>query len=117
MAKPSEALPSGLGLAGQLLIATGILHCLAWIVSGWSDDTMRLIPVGLVYAALGAALYFRIPKIRYLAFLVTLIGVLVAYITMNGAQLAIWLSWLFIVIDLTVLAILAASIWRGRQPA
>ena len=117
MAKPSEALPTGLRLAGQLLIATGILHCLAWLVSGWSEDTSRLIPVGVVYAALGAGLVFRIPMIRYLAFLAALIGVLAAYISMNSAQVAIRLTWLFILIDLLILAILAASIWRGRQVA
>ena len=117
MAKPKQAFPSGLRLAGQLLIASGILHCLAWIVSGWNDDTLRLIPIGIVYAALGAALMYHLPKVRYLAFLLTLIGALGAYITMNSAQVAVWLTWLFIVIDLVVLALIAASIWRGRQVA
>ena len=112
-----QAFPGALRLGGQLLIANGILHCIAWIVSGWSGDTMQLIPVGLVYIALGAGLYYRIRTIRYLAFIVTLVGVLAAYIALGSAAVAVWLMWVFIAIDLAVLAILIASIWRGRQPA
>ena len=112
-----QAFPGGLRLAGRLLIITGILHCLAWIVSGWSSDTMRLIPYGLVYIALGAGFFYRIRTIRYLAFIVTLVGVVAAYISLGSAAVAVWLVWVFIAIDLVVLAILIASIWRGRQPA
>ncbi|WP_136660117.1 hypothetical protein [Nitratireductor sp. XY-223] len=112
-----QAFPGGLRLAGRLLIITGILHCLAWIVSGWSGDTMRLIPFGLVYIALGAGLFYRIRTIRYLAFIVTLVGIVAAYISLGSAAVAVWLVWVFIAIDLVVLAILIASIWRGRQPA
>lgn len=115
MSKAEEALPTALRFAGGLLIATGVLHCVAWIISGWSDLAAMLIPIGVLYLALGAGLHFRVPKIRYPALLVTLVGVLGVYITMDAAHVAEWLMWIFIVLDLGVIILLAASIWRGRQ--
>ena len=115
MDRAHEALPTALKLSGQLLIAGGVLHCAAWIVSGRSGDAAGLILFGILYLLLGAGLYFRIPKIRYPALLITLIGVLGAYITIGSTQVASWLTWLFIAIDLVVIALLMASIWRGRQ--
>lgn len=112
-----DAFANGLRLAGQLLIVNGLLHCLAWIISGWNGDTVGLIPFGVAYLALGAALLYRIRWIRYLAFLVTLIGVLGTYMTAGPFGAAAWLTWLLIVIDLAILALIAISIWRGRQPA
>ncbi|MEM7300445.1 MAG: hypothetical protein AAF468_05125 [Pseudomonadota bacterium] len=117
MAKAPQALAGGLKMAGQLLILTGILHCLSWIVGGWTSGTMAVIGFGVVYLVLGLALHFGIPKIRYLAFLVTLVGILAAYITLGSGTVPVWLSYIFIVIDLIVLLILFASIWRGRVVA
>lgn len=117
MEKAREALPSALRFAGHLMIIAGVLHCLSWIVSGWSNTAMTLMVFGILYLIIGAALHYRVPKVRYPALLIVLIGALGAYITMNGAQITQWLSQLFIVIDLVVIALLAASIWRGRQTA
>ena len=115
MGKAPEALPGALKLCGQLLVATGVLHCLAWIIGGWDSEAPRLIWFGVLYLLVGAGPYFRLPKVRYLALIATLIGAVGAYITIGGAPAAAWLVWLFIAIDLVVIVLLAASIWRGRQ--
>ena len=116
MAKTIEAWSMGLKIAGGLLVLTGILHCFAWTVYGWSDGMGAIVIYGMVYALLGGLLLSRVGKIRYLAFLVTLVGVLAAYITMGSSAIKDELMWLSIAIDLVILAILAISIWKGRIP-
>ncbi|MCY6383256.1 hypothetical protein [Hoeflea prorocentri] len=112
-----DAFAKGLKLAGQLLVVSGLLHFLAWTIDGWSDETVRHIPFGAAYIVLGAALIYRIRWIRYLAFIITLIGALSAYMTAGPFSASAWLTWLFIAFDLVILALIAISIWRGQQPA
>ncbi len=110
-------MPGTLKLAGQLLVVSGILHCLAWILGGSSGETARFVVIGLAYVLIGAGLFFRVPKIRYLAFLIVLIGVVGDYIALGAGMVAVWFAYLMLLIDLAVLAMLIASIWRGRQTA
>ena len=115
MARGREAFPGALELSGNLLFVSGVVHCLAWIITGSSDATAGQFTFGILYLLLGLGLRYRVPKIRYPALIITLIGVLGAYATLGGSQVAIWLTRLFIALDLVVIVLLAASIWRGRQ--
>ena len=62
MDRAHEALPTALKLSGQLLIAGGVLHCAAWIVSGRSGDAAGLILFGILYLLLGRAFISGYPK-------------------------------------------------------
>jgi hypothetical protein len=117
MARSREALQGALKLCGRLLIVSGVLHLIAWIIGALGGDSARMLPFGIAYLLVGAGLFYRLPVVRYLALIVTLVGVLGAYITLGGAGVVAWLSGLFITIDLVVILLLAASIWRGRRPA
>ena len=66
---------------------SGALQSPGWIVCGWSDATVSQLTVGVRGACM----------------------------TIGGGQAAIWLTRLFIVIDVVVIALLAACILRGRQ--
>lgn len=116
MARTREALQGALKISGLLMIISGGLHILAWVIGRWDGDLVLPIPFGIAYLLVGAGLYYRLPKIRYLALLVALIGALGAYIAL-GSTGTDWLIGLIIVIDLAVIALLVTSTWRGRRPA
>jgi hypothetical protein len=110
MTESTFAAPRSLMLAGRILVLTGILHCLGWLVSGWSFDTARLIPFGVVYAVLGCLLMLGHLRARYVALAVTLIGATAASITMNTAAVALWFTGVLIAIDVVVLALLVVGV-------
>lgn len=102
-----------IGLAGSLLVFTGIWHALEWAMGGRNRDTWRLVPVGLVYLLLGCLLVTLqyLPWSAWVALAVTLAGMAAAFTFRNTKRVRMWVTWTFIVIDaVIVIALLAALI-------
>ncbi len=114
MSKPVDAFPAGLKLAATLLIATGLLHCVGGLWRGFSAGGDMLVLFGLVYTALGALLYMRLTKIRYLALLIVLIGGTGTFVLLTASPATDWLMRTFFAFDVVIFALLFISIWRGR---
>lgn len=116
MARTREALPGALKLSGWMLMANAVLQLLAWIAGGFGGDVVWMLPFAIAYLLAGAGLFYRFPKIRYPALIVTLAGGLAVYMALDAFGVGAWLGRLIIAIDLVVIVLLAASIWRGRKP-
>ena len=101
-----------LGLAGSLLVFTGVWHVLEWLMGGRNKDTLRLIPFGIVYVALGYLIVtFRGGSIvLVIALLVTVAGLIGALVTRKTAQVRPWVTLVFIIIDIIIIIGLAVAL-------
>lgn len=100
------------GIAGSLLVFTGLWHALEWLMGGRNRDTMRLIPFGLAYLVLG---YLIVTvqggqTVHWVALALTCIGVTGAFLTRKAAQVRAWVTWAFIAIDVVIIAALLMSL-------
>lgn len=101
-----------LGLAGSLLVFTGVWHVLEWLMGGRNKDTLRLIPFGIVYVVLGYLIVtFRGGSIvLVIALLVTVAGLIGALVTRKTAQVRPWVTLVFIIIDIIIIVGLAVAL-------
>ena len=101
-----------LGLAGSLLVFTGVWHVLEWLMGGRNKDTLRLIPFGIVYVVLGYLIVtFRGGSIVHvIALLVTVAGLIGALVTRKTAQVRPWVTLVFIMIDIIIIIGLAVAL-------
>jgi len=101
-----------LGLAGSLLVFTGVWHVLEWLMGGRNKDTLRLIPFGIVYVVLGYLIVtFRGGSIvLVIALLVTVAGLIGALVTRKTAQVRPWVTLVFIIIDIIIIIGLAVAL-------
>jgi len=95
-----------IGLAGSLLVFTGLWHALEWLMGGRNKDTVRLIPFGIIYVVLGFLIVtFRGGQIVLIvALVITLIGLVGAFMTRKTSQVRPWVSWVFIALDVIIIA-------------
>ncbi len=99
------------GMAGGLLVFTGIWHATEWMMDGRRPDTWRLVPFGIVYLVLGCLLVLGTGGIitQIIALLIAGAGGTIAYLNRNTLNVRKWVLWVFILVDiLVVLALLAA---------
>ena len=101
-----------LGLAGSLLVFTGVWHVLEWLMGGRNKDTLRLTPFGIVYVVLGYLIVtFRGGSIvLVIALLVTVAGLIGALVTRKTAQVRPWVTLVFIIIDIIIIVGLAVAL-------
>ncbi len=94
-----------MGLAGSLLVFTGLWHAFEWMMGGRNKDTLRLIPVGLIYLVLGVLIVtFRGGQtVLIIALIVVSIGLIGALWTRNSTQVRPWVTWLFVFIDAIII--------------
>lgn len=99
------------GLAAALLVFTGLWHAFEWMMGGRNQDTLRLIPVGSVYAVLGwlIAIEWGGMAIQLIALVVTCAGLAAALSVRKTAEIRPWVLWAFIVIDVVVILALVLS--------
>ena len=104
-----------MGLAGSLLVFTGVWHIFEWLMGGRNKDTLILIPFGAVYAFLGYLIVTfqggSIPAIA--ALLLTSVGAVAAFSTRRGSQVRAWVLWAFIVFDVIIVAAIVAALLLG----
>lgn len=101
-----------MGIAGALLVFTGIWHAFEWAMHGRNKDTARLVPVGILYAALGwmiVTLRFD-PIPAWIALALTTLGLIAAYSLKDTSDVPKWVSWAFIVIDAAIIAALVIGL-------
>ncbi len=101
-----------MGLAGSLLVFTGFWHAFEWLMGGRNKDTLRLIPFGIVYAVLGFLIvtFSGGQTVLIVALVITVIGLLGAIVTRKTAQVRPSVTWVFIVIDLIIIAALGLAL-------
>ncbi len=103
---------SAYDLAAKLLVLTGVLHIVAFLVTGLTFLTIAIF--GVIYALLGLGLLRGWRKLACLALIVTLIGLIAAYANLPAGGLLFWFLALFILIDLVIAAALFLDIWKRR---
>jgi len=114
MTKSRKDSAGHLGLAGVLLVLSGILHCLNWLVAGWNPDSLKLVVFGLLYLLLGVLLRAGVSWARYIAILSVTGGGTGAAVMLRIFAVPEWLTGILIVLDIAIFLLLLAGIWRGR---
>ena len=100
-----------MGLAGSLLVFTGLWHALEWLMSERNKDTARLIPFGIIYIILGYLIVTLTGGniVLGIALIITTIGLILAYKQRNVLAIRQWVIWAFIIIDaLIIIGILSS---------
>lgn len=100
------------GLAGALLVFTGIWHAMEFLMAGRNRDTLRLVPVGLVYFVLGALIVTLTGGwiVQVVALLATLAGMIAAFLTRRGSMVRGWVIWAFILFDAVIIVALGTAL-------
>ena len=100
------------GLASGLLVFTGLWHATEWLMDGRRRDTLRLIPVGIVYAVLGYLLATGSGGLVtvVLAIVLPAVGAILAFLNRDQFDVRTWVVWAFILIDVIIVAALIAAL-------
>ena len=100
------------GLAGGLLVFTGLWHATEFMMGGRNADTRRLIPVGIVYLVLGLLIVTMTGG--WIVHLVALIaagtGGIAAFTMRGRSAIRGWVIWAFSLIDIVIVAALALAL-------
>jgi len=104
-----------MGLAGPLLIFTGLWHALEWLMGGRNKDTLVLIPFGILYVVLGYLIvtFTGGTIVLWIALAATCIGLLGALLTRKKSLVRSWVTWVFIIIDVAIIAGLLIALFGG----
>ena len=83
-----------MGLAGSLLVFTGFWHTFEWLMGGRNKDTLRLVPVGIIYILLGYLMvtFTGGSTVVAVALIFTLIGLMGAIVTRKTTLVRHWVS-------------------------
>ena len=83
-----------MGLAGSLLVFTGFWHTLEWLMGGRNKDTLRLVPVGIIYILLGYLMvtFTGGSTVVAVALIFTLIGLMGAIVTRKTTLVQPWVN-------------------------
>lgn len=102
-----------LGIAGSLLVFTGLWHAFEWLMGGRNKDTLRLIPFGIAYAVLGYLIVNFIggQVVHWIALLLTCIGITGAFMTKDTAEVRKWVTWAFIAMDVVIIIALLIAVF------
>lgn len=100
------------GIAGGLLVFTGVWHATEWMMDGRRRDTWALVPVGLVYLVLGylVVTLFGGTVTHIVALIAVALGGSIAFLRRDQFEIRTWVTWAFIVIDLMIILALVAAI-------
>lgn len=100
------------GLAGALLVFTGIWHAFEWAMGGRNRDTARLVPVGVIHTLLGCFIVTGtfMPWAAWIALVLTTLGMIAAFSMRHTAMVRKWVTWAFIIIDVVIVLALIAGL-------
>jgi len=101
------------GIAAGILVFSGLWHLTEWIMAGRRRDTLRLIPFGALYTALGAglALLWGGPWLGWVALGAVAVGLGLLLALWSRLELRGWVKVAYALIDLAVIAALAATLF------
>ncbi|MCY4335620.1 MAG: hypothetical protein OXC60_13255 [Litoreibacter sp.] len=96
------------GIAGGLLVFTGLWHATEWLMDGRRRDTLMLIPAGLMYLLLG---YLLVTVTGGAATVIAPIilpalGGTFAYMNLGKMDVRRWVTWTFIAVDVIIVLVL-----------
>ena len=97
----------------DLLLVTGALHSIAFLIHEWNADTIPLIPVGILYLTLGALIRFGLQAARTWALIAVSLGLCAAFLTYGG-DVPTWLYVIYILIDIGILITLGWARMHAR---
>jgi len=105
-------------VGARMFTVSGILHILAPILDSFSSDSLMLAVVGIVYVAIAFVLDRGWRWFAYIAFLISLFGIVAAtygiYAENGGPG---WLFLLILIANILAMASLFIALWRPKQPA
>ena len=83
-----------MGLAGSLLVFTGFWHTLEWLMGGRNKDTLRLVPVGIIYILLGYLMvtFTGGSTVVVVVLIFMLIGLVGAIVTRKTTLVRTWVN-------------------------
>ena len=99
------------GIAGGLLVFTGIWHATEWMMDGRRRDTWALVPVGLVYLILGYLLVtlFGGAITQVVALAAAAFGGTLAFMRRDQLEIRKWVIWAFIIINVIIVVALVLA--------
>lgn len=103
------------GIAGALLVFSGIWHATEWMMDGRRRDTWRLVPVGMVYLILGCLVVGQVGGVVVMIIALILATLGGGFAFVNRARLDVrgWVIWVFVIIDVIVVVCLLAALLGG----
>lgn len=107
-----------LGLAAVLIAASAALHILTPLMGGLGSETLMLVPIGLLYAAIAYLLPPNRRWLAWIAFFIMLTGGIVSLAVTAGTG-ALPQGWrvLIMIADWGAAAMLFAYLWRPKPAA
>lgn len=100
------------GIAGALLVFTGIWHATEWLMDGRRNDTVLLIPIGIIYALLGGLLVMGTGGMitQIVALIIVATGGTVAFLRRDQFDIRKWVMSAFIGIDVVIVVALVIGL-------
>ena len=100
------------GIAGALLIFTGIWHSTEFIMGGRNKDTLQLIPAGIIYVILGFLIVTLTGGtiVQTIALILTVIGMIGGIIIRKTTTVRKWVLSTFILIDVVIVLSLSVAL-------
>lgn len=102
------------GIAGGLLVFTGLWHATEWMMDGRRRDTWALVPVGILYLILGALIALGIGGMatQIIAAGCVAVGGGMAFVRRAQLDIRRWVIWAFIVIDVAIVMAVLGAVLR-----
>ena len=100
------------GIAGGLLVFTGLWHAFEWMMDGRRRDTWALVPVGILYLILGCLVVMSTGGaiVQIIALVVVAAGGSFAFMRRNEFEIRKWVTWAFILIDVVIVIALILAL-------
>ena len=102
------------GIAGGLLVFTGVWHATEWLMDGRRRDTLLLVPAGLIYLVLGYLLVTVSGGATTMiaAILLPALGGLYAFMNLGKTDVRPWVTRAFILLDVIIVLVLILAMLR-----
>jgi len=100
------------GIAGALLIFTGIWHATEFMMGGKNKDTLQLVPAGIIYVILGCLIVTLTGGtiVQTSALILTVIGMSGGIYIRNTTSVRKWVLSTFILIDFMIILCLGIAL-------
>lgn len=97
--------------AGLFMIISGVLHLPMFLLGGFSQKTIALFVIGIVWILLGVGLRRQKRYLPCICYVAMLIGVIASMAGLNAGPVPNWWWWLIFAADLLAAFFLFRLIW------
>jgi len=103
-------------VAGAFVMLAGLLHIPLFLLDGWNGQTKFFLIYGIIFLTMGLVLRRRYRWLAYIAYILTLIGLLITLISMGTSSIGAW--WWLIIMALQAVAVykLFRILWAPKIP-